>query len=196
LRRLGALALLGVALLQSAGCRKTSEPREQQPPTPASARQATPIAVDGRLPEDPVAGQKSTAEWREHLAEEERERKLGYDRRKLAQHRALLALLRSARARYEGARSEPEVLSARARMPALSVEARRRIADIDHWGVNSNLLTDYGAMLDALAEPYAQAKLASLRGEAAPLDAQRAAFDAHEHEIETWLAEAGASKDE
>lgn len=81
-------------------------------------------------------------------------------------------------------------------MPALSVEARRRIADIDHWGVNSNLLTDYAAMLDALAEPYAQAKLDSLRGEAAALDAQRAAFDAHEHGIETWLAEAAASKDE
>jgi hypothetical protein len=148
------------------------------------------------LPEDALAGEKSTAQWREHLEAEERERKLGYDRRKLEQHRALLALLRGARARYERAPNEREVLSIRASMRALADDARRRIADIDHWGVNSNLLTDYAAMLDALAEPYAKAKLASLRGESAALEAQRADFTAHEHEIEAWLAEAVASKDD
>lgn len=81
-------------------------------------------------------------------------------------------------------------------MRALTDGARRRIEDIDHWGVNSNLLTDYAAMLDALAEPYAEAKLASLRGESAALDAQRAEFAVHEHKIEAWLAEAAASENE
>lgn len=143
-----------------------------------------------------MAGQKSTAQWHEHLEEEERERKLGYDRRKLEQHRALLALLRGARARYDRAPSEREVLSTRASMRALADNARRRIEDIDHWGVNSNLLMDYAAMLDALAESYAQAKLASLRGEPAALEAERAEFVAHEHKIEAWLAEAAESEEQ
>jgi hypothetical protein len=149
-----------------------------------------------RLPEDPVAGAKSTAEWRTFMAAEERERRLHYDRDRLKQHRAVLRLLRAARARYDRARVKAAVEDARARSSATAEEVRRRMAEIDRWGNNSNLLADYDAMLRLLADDYPAARLVALGGDGARLGRVRADFVAREKKIAAWLAEAAAAKDE
>src|SRR5262245_57374397 len=56
-----------------------------------------------RLPEDPVAGAKSTQQWKEFMVAEEHERQLHYDRARLKQHRAMLKFLVATRARYDRA---------------------------------------------------------------------------------------------
>ena len=50
-----------------------------------------------------------------------------------------------------------------ARLPATIEAVRRRIDRIDHWGVNSNLLADYDAMLRALADGYPAARISCSR---------------------------------
>lgn len=204
MKRLTARAFILIALLQSSACRSTSVPSERPSSSATasaldaapSAASAVPAVLGDRLPEDAAAAEKSSAQWREHLAEEEHERRLGYDRRKLTQHRALLALLCATQARYERAQSERDVSAVRTRVRALATETQRRVEAIDHWGVNSNLLTDYSAMLAVLGEPYAQAKIAALGGESHPLEASRAEFDAHRRKVEAWLSEAARSDDE
>lgn len=79
---------------------------------------------------------------------------MGYDRRKVKEHRALLAVLLAARRRYDAARTPAAVATLSARTPALREEAHRRITAIDHRGVNSRLLPDYQELLRALSETY------------------------------------------
>lgn len=149
-----------------------------------------------RLPEDPVAGQRATAQWREHLAEEETERKLNYDRRKLPEHRAVLALFRALQARYDRARSLSAVEDARSSLPRASAPIAKRIEAIDHWGVNSNVLGDYAALQRQLETNYPEARAAALAGDARALEAAKADFDARLQKIEQWLERAADSEDE
>jgi hypothetical protein len=150
----------------------------------------------GRLPEDPVLGAKSTQQWREHLVHEERERKLRYDRDRMQDHRAVLKVLVTTRARYDRATTRAAVLAIQKRLPPAVDGARKRMAAIDKWGTNSNLLQDYDALLKALSDAYPSARLAALAGERAPLDAERAEFDRRAKRIKDWLAEAAEAADE
>ena len=143
-----------------------------------------------------MLGAKSTAQWREHLAFEERERKLHYDRDRMKDHRAVLKILIGTRARYERARSEAAVNAIKARLPETVEVVRRRIDRIDHWRVNSNVLGDYDAMLSALAEAYPAARIKFIAGERAPLQALRAELDRRQEAIDQWLKEAAESQDE
>jgi len=149
-----------------------------------------------RLPEDPAKGAAATAQWRAHMAAEERERKLHYDRDRMKDHRAVLRFLVATRARYERATSKAAVTAIRARLPPAIETVRRRIARIDHWRVNSNLLGDYDVMLAALADAYPAARISFLDGDRAPLLALRADFDRRQKAINDWLAEAAESEDE
>jgi hypothetical protein len=148
------------------------------------------------LPEDPVAGRRSTAQWQEHLEEEEHERRLGYDRRRLGQHRAVLASLHGLRQRYDRAKTNRAVASASAFCRDRAPELRRRITAIDPWGVSSKLLGDYGAMVDVLTGPYPAALLASIAGDPRQLHELRADWDRRVRKVQDWLAEAAASEDE
>ena len=150
----------------------------------------------GRLPEDPAKGAAATAQWRAHMAAEERERKLHYDRDRMKDHRAVLRFLVATRARYERATSRAAVLAIQARLPPAIEKVRRRITRIDHWRVNSNLLGDYDVMLAALADAYPAARISFLDGDRAPLLALRADFDRRQKAIKDWLAEAAESEDE
>jgi hypothetical protein len=149
-----------------------------------------------RLPEDPAAAAKSTEQWRQFMAAEEHERRLLYDRNHLKDHRAVVKVLVATRARYDRAKSKPAVLAIQKRLPPVVENVRKRIARIDHWGNNSNLLGDYDLMLNALSQSYPAARISFLDGDRAPLDALRAELDRRTRHIEDWLAEAAASKDE
>jgi hypothetical protein len=162
-----------------------------------SALTAPARAADaGRLPEDPAAGAKSTAQWREHMAAEDHERRLHYDRDRIKDHRAVLKFLTTTRGRYDRAKTKAAVLAIQKRLPPAVDDVRRRITAIDHWGTNSNLLGDYEVMLKALSDGYPAARSAALGGNRAPLAALQADLDARTKHIKDWLAEAAASKDE
>ena len=187
LRRALAVVAVAAVLATVSGCRRTSvavaADAKSQPPPPL-------------LPEDPVLGAKATAQWREHLAFEERERKLHYDRDRMKDHRAVLKLLIGTRARYDRARSAAAVTAIKTRVPETAEAVRRRVERIDHWRVNSNLLADYDAMLNALAEAYPAARIKFIEGDRAPLLAVRAELDRRQKAIDEWLKEAAESEDE
>jgi len=161
----------------------------------ARARAADAGAGD-RLPEDPVAGAKSTQQWRHFMAGEEHERRLHYDRDRITDHRAVRKVLVATRARYDRAKTKAAVLAIQKRLPPTVDQVRARITKIDHWGNNSNLLADYDALLNALAVAYPAARIAALEGNGAALDGVRADFDRRIKHIDGWLSEAAASKDE
>ena len=72
-----------------------------------------------------MAGAKSTAQWREHMAAEEHERKLRCDRDHLKEHRAVVKFLVEARARYDRAKTKAAVMAIRKRLPAAVDDVRR-----------------------------------------------------------------------
>ena len=154
------------------------------------------VHADPMPPEDPVAAAKSTAQWRAHMAAEEHERKLHYDRDRLKDHRALLKLLVAARARYDRAKTKAAVLAIQKRQRPAVEDIRRRMTAIDPQGTNSNLLGDYDAYVNALGDPYPAARIAAIGGDHAALDALAADLDRRTRHIKDWLAEAAASKDE
>jgi hypothetical protein len=160
--------------------------------TAARARQADPT----RLLEDPAASKASEAQLRAHMEREERERRLNYDRRKLSEHEVVFALIKNARARYDRAKTARAVAQAQADLTAHIAQIRRRIVNIDHWGVNSNLLEDYTAMTAMLTADYPAARTAALAGASQALDDLRAHWAQHEQKIGNWLAEAEESEDE
>jgi hypothetical protein len=156
------------------------------------ARQADPT----RLPEDPVASQASAAEWRAHMEREEQERRLNYDRRKLSEHAAVFALIKNARARFDRAKTASAIAQVRAGLTPQIAQIRRRIVTIDRWGVNSNLLEDYAAMVTMLVGDYPAARIASFGGPSQALEDLRAQWAQREQKIRDWLTEAAESEDE
>jgi hypothetical protein len=142
------------------------------------------------LPEDPIAGARSTAQWRERRETRLRKRQLLFDRDHMADHRALLAELTSLRARYDGARNEAALSTARTKAAARLVELRARVASKLDTGRGSRLLADYEALRTALASSYPDAKLASLRGDDSALSAAQAGFDQRTQAMRAWLDEA------
>lgn len=141
-----------------------------------------------RLPEDRVAGARSEAQWREHLQEEERERKVLFDRRRLKQHRQVLAALRETRARYDRARTAAALLALKRDWPRLSGTIQQRIDKLDRWGNSSNLLGEYAALLRTLSGDYPDGRLAALSGSPEQLVAATREADLHTKKIVDWLA--------
>jgi hypothetical protein len=65
---------------------------------------------------------------------------------------------------------------------------------IDPKGGNSNVVTDYDVMLDALSNGYPEALAASFGGEKKPLEDVTAELDKRSKKIEAWLADVKAAK--
>jgi hypothetical protein len=206
---LGVFALIGAV----AACGKSAPPAPDAPrarsensplaqaPQPrdydAPRRPTPPGAIDPpRLPEDPVAAKRAEAQWREHLDREEEERQMLFDRPRLKQHRAVVRMLETIRSRYDRAKTEPAVAKVRGDASRQLDEVRKRVSELDPWGVNSRLLPDYAALENTLANEYAGAKLAMLAGDATQLASVRANVDKHLHVIDEWLEEAAESEHE
>jgi hypothetical protein len=185
-------------------CRKRALESATSPARVASGAAATfdqPIALtnsraSSTLPEDPAAGERSRAQWRAHMAEEERERRLNYDRRKSKDHRAVVSFLKSSRASYDRATTKAAILAAERKLSSEIGGVRERIEKIDRWRVNSNLLEDYRALLELLSGPYPAARSSALSGDSRNLDALRAEFDTRMNTIAQWLARAAEAEDE
>jgi len=196
--RAGALAVLAGALA-AGGCRRASLARALEAGAAPAVSDQAPRAGDAGpsgLPEDPQAGRQSEADWRRHMDWEERERQLAFDKNRIAQHRAVIQRLATARARYDRAKTRAAVDRVRSEMPALRQELRSRTTEIDHWRVNSPLLADYDAEMAELERAYPDAKLAALGGDAQPLRVVRAGMDRREKKMAGWLAAAEESEGE
>jgi hypothetical protein len=148
------------------------------------------------LPEDPEAGARSVAEWRQHLEREERERRLSYDRHRLREHGEVLKRLRDARRSYDSAVTPRAVESARKAFQATLPKLEATFDAIDHWGVSSKVLPDYRKLSVTLADAYPAARSAALAGDATSLKRLGAEMDARFAAIDAWLREAADSDDE
>jgi hypothetical protein len=143
-----------------------------------------------------VAGAKAMAQWRQHLEREERERRLGYDRRRLPEHRRVLEILRGARRAYDFAHSEGTVVSAERSFRATLPQLEKAFDALDHWGVSSRVLPDYRQLADTFTEAYPSARIAALSGDGARFEHLGREVDAELAGIDAWLREAAESEDE
>jgi hypothetical protein len=184
------------AVVQPSGVVQPSE-AGASPIAQAPRRALPPGAVEPpTLPEDPEAGARATAQWREHLAHEEEERQMFFDRPRLAQHRAIARTLEQVRARYDRAKTERAVERARQAAAHALEDVARRVKALDPQGVNSRLLPNYAALQAVFGSEYAEARLAALRGDAAPLTKAREIVEPSFGVIEKWLEEAAGEDDE
>jgi hypothetical protein len=130
----------------------------------------------------------------EHRKKETRERRLESDRERLAQHRRVVALLVSERERYDRARTKATAKAAQAGAPRRITKLEARIREFEH--VDTPLLTEYEALLVTLKDDYAAARLAALAGQQDDLQRLRMDFDKRMARIDSWLKEAGQTRDE
>jgi hypothetical protein len=166
------------------------------PLAPRSEATASSASDPARLPEDEEAGLRAQAEWREHLAFEEEERQLMFDRQRLKAHAAIVALAKGARARYDAARSAAAALAMQKTIARQMQVLRQRVNELDPWGVNSRLLEDYAWLAATLEGPYADAVGASFDGDGERRAQLGAEFDGRMVTIADWLHKAAESEAE
>ena len=194
----------------SIGCEKepapTPPPAAAPPPAPAPApvAAANPDAApkpkmvaptDGLSLADRIAKrQKEEKKLAEELAGQEKERLLKFDKTKLPLHQQVFASIKKIRDAYAKAKSKEDVEKIRtAQQKAIDATGKKR-ETIDPKGGNSNVVTDYDVMLDALSNGYPDALSVSFGGDKQPLTEVTTELDRRQKKVETWLAELKATK--
>jgi hypothetical protein len=190
-----------------------SKPAPAPPPAPAAAAPdaaaAKPKMVanpDGlSLAERIAKRQAEEKKVADQLAGEEKQRLLKYDKTKLPLHTQVFAFIKKTRGQYDAlekkiagasdkakGKEDIEKLAGSLRAP---IEATgKKMATIDPKGGNSNVTTDYDVMLNALANDYPEAMVASLDGDPKPLEQQKAELDKRTKKVEDWLGEVKKAK--
>ena len=155
------------------------------PPAPASAAAGAATGADGgsadggvvkksKLGPAPTDG-LSLAERMERrkadeaklavkLAADERARLLAYDKTKLKLHNEVFTFIKKTRASYDAARTKADVEKLQKKLEKPIVATGKKLQKIDPKGGNSNVVTDYDVMLNALANDYPQALIDSFDG--------------------------------
>ena len=188
-----------------------NEPAKAPPPAPPPAAPApppsAPVAADAGTGDAAVKKSKlapaptdglSLAERMERrkageaklaaeLAAAERTRLLTYDKGKIKLHAEVFAAIQKTRAAFDAAKSKADVEKLQGKLGKLITATGKKMQQIDPKGGNSNLVTDYDVMLNALANEYPQALEGSFDGDAKPLAEQRAELDKRAKKIEDWL---------
>jgi hypothetical protein len=154
------------------------------------------IVQSDEIREDVAAGKKAAAEFAAREARDERDRRLRYDRDHMREHRALLALIRKARARYDRVRSRRALDGAVEAVRGIVADGRQRVQQIDRWRNSSKVLEDYDALFALFDKAYPEAVASSLRGERHALAEARAQCDARMKKIRDWLSEAAIHEDD
>ncbi|MBC8132916.1 MAG: hypothetical protein H7X95_08030 [Deltaproteobacteria bacterium] len=121
------------------------------------------------------------------LAADERQRLLVYDRTKVKLHKEVFAFIQKTRAALDGAKSKADVEKLQKKLEKPIVATGKKLQKIDPKGGNSNVVTDYDVMLNALANEYPQALIESFDGVKPALAEQRAELDKRTKKIEEWL---------
>jgi hypothetical protein len=191
------LAVLAIAMtLFGCGSSKHAAPAAPPRPPPADLAPRANTIATSTLPEDPVAAKRATAQWNHHLDHEEDERQMGFDRRHLREHKAVIKLLKNARAQYDGAHSESALQTVSADMPRELAQIERKLKELDPWGNNSRALPDYAALQAMLGPTYERAKRAAIRGDEKALDQVKEGFDARLEHIHDWLEKSEENEEE
>jgi hypothetical protein len=128
------------------------------------------------------------------LASDERRRLMAWDKTKLKLHTEVFGFIRKTRATYDGAKSKADVEKLQIKMEKSIVATGKKLQAIDPKGGNSNVVTDYDVMLNALANDYPQALSSSFDGVQAPLVEQRGELDKRTKKIDDWLRAVKAAK--
>jgi colicin import membrane protein len=173
-------------------------PAPAPPPPPAAPAPEKPKMVanpDGlsladRIAKRQAAEKKLAAE----LAVEEHDRLLAYDKTKLPLHKAVFADIQKYRGAYAHAKTKEDVENVRVKQQKALEATGKKMSTIDPKGGNSNVVTDYDVMLNALANDYPDALELSFAGDKKGLEEQTAELDKRTKKIEDWLAEVKTAK--
>ncbi|HXU63659.1 MAG TPA: hypothetical protein VN962_18300 [Polyangia bacterium] len=130
----------------------------------------------------------------DQLAVEENKRLLAYDKTKLPLHKQVVADIAKYRSAYAHAKTKEDVEKIRAKQQKAIEATGKKMATIDPKGGNSNVVTDYDVLLNALANDYPDALEASFDGDKKPLEEQTAEIDKRQKKVEDWLAQVKAAK--
>jgi hypothetical protein len=202
--RFGWVLVLMIGL--GAGCSNETPPAA--PPAPAAPPPAPPPASadaaakpkmvanpDGLSLADRIAKrQAAEKKLATELADAENKRLLAYDKGKLPQHKEVFAAIKKYRAAYAKAKTKEDVEKVRVGQQKALEATGKKMATIDPKGGNSNVVTDYDIMLNAIANDYPDALELSFAGDKKPLEEQTAELDKRTKKIEDWLAELKAAK--
>ena len=174
------------------------------PPPPPPAAAATPDAAakpkmvanpDGLSLADRIAKrQAAEKKLADELAVQEHDRLLAYDKTKLPLHKAVFADIQKYRAAYGHAKTKEDVETVRVKQQKAMEATGKKMSTIDPKTGNSNVVTDYDVMLNALATDYPDALEMSFAGDKKALDEQTAELDKRTKKIEDWLAEVKTAK--
>ena len=130
----------------------------------------------------------------DQLAGDEKKRLIAYDKTKLPIHQQVFAAIKKARAAYDKAKSKEDVEKIRAAQQKTIDATGKKMVTIDPKGGNSNVVTDYDVMLDALSNGYPEALAASFEGDKKPLADVTAELDKRQKKGEDWVADVKAFK--
>jgi hypothetical protein len=212
------LVVFAVGLGFAAGCEKEAPPPPPAAPAPAPPPPAPVAAGDAGAKPKMVANpdglsladrmakrQAAEKKLADQLAGEEKTRLLKYDKTKLPLHTQVWAAIKKTRGQYDamekkvaGAadkqKAKADIEKLAGTMNASIVATGKKMETIDPKGGNSNVTTDYDVILNALANDYPAAMVASVDGDTKPLEEQRAEIDRRSKKIEDWLAEVKKAK--
>jgi hypothetical protein len=199
------LALVMSVALTACPSEPAKPPAPVVAPPPPAAPGPTPAATDGgaadakksKLGPAPTDG-LSLAERIERrkaeearvavqLAGDERKRLLTYDKGKLKLHKEVFGAIQKVRAALDGAKSKADLDKMQKKLDKEIVAAGKKLQQIDPKGGNSNVVTDYDVMLNALANDYPQALAASFDGDKQAIAEQRAELDKRTKKIQEWI---------
>jgi hypothetical protein len=173
----------------------TPPPAAAAPAPDAAARPKMVANPDGLSLADRIAKrQAAEKKLATELAGEENKRLLAYDKGKLPLHKEVFAAIKKYRAAYDHAKTKEDVEKIRVKQQKALEATGKKMATIDPKGGNSNVVTDYDIMLNAIANDYPDALELSFAGDKKPLEEQTAELDKRSKKIEDWLAELKAAK--
>ena len=208
------VVVIGLGLGLSSGCEKEpakAPPPPAAPPAPPPPPAAAPAAVDAGsssartakmvAPSDGLSladrikkRQADEKKLADELAGEEKKRLLTYDKTKLAIHQQVFLSIKKVREAYDKAKTKEDVEKIRAAQQKTIDATGKKMMTIDPKGGNSNLVTDYDVMLDALSNGYPDALAASFGDDKKPLAEVTAELDKRTKKIEAWLVDLKAFK--
>jgi hypothetical protein len=168
----------------------TPPPPPAPPPAPKMVANPDGLSLADRIAKRQAAEKKLATE----LAGEENKRLLAYDKGKLPLHKEVFAAIKKYRAAYAKAKTKEDVEKVRVGQQKALEATGKKMATIDPKGGNSNVVTDYDIMLNAIANDYPDALELSFAGDKKPLEEQTAELDKRTKKIEDWLAELKAAK--
>jgi hypothetical protein len=168
----------------------TPPPPPAPPPAPKMVANPDGLSLADRIAKRQAAEKKLATE----LAGEEQKRLLTYDKGKLPLHKEVFAAIKKYRAAYDHAKTKEDVEKIRVKQQKALEATGKKMATIDPKGGNSNVVTDYDVMLNAIANDYPDALELSFAGDKKPLEEQTTELDKRTKKIEDWLAELKAAK--